>query len=338
MKAMTVALAVLVAGVALADNVYLKSGSVLSGTVAAVSTDEIAFKSDDLGDVKIKLDKIVKLENLGDHAIRYKDYTVETKPLAVADGRFVSNAKPVDMANVKDIDPQAETWHGSLAGAFSAARGNTYENAWSLMANVNRRWEFDRVSGDLGYYYSETGTAGGERQKSTDRWEIEAHHDHFWLPKVYSYENLRYDRDKIAQLDARYRLGLGGGYQWLDGYVQEATGKWNFNQEVGLDYVNEQYENNDDAKKGGFAALRYAHHLNYFPKWNPDVEVFHNCEYLPEVDEWEKYLMKANIGFSTKIILDFSLVAKIEWDYNSKPANDRKKSDVRYIVGLGYKW
>ncbi len=36
--------------------------------------------------------------------------------------------------------------------------------------------------------------------------------------------------------------------------------------------------------------------------------------------------------------MDFDLLAKIEWDYNSQPSGNRKKSDYRYIVGLGYKW
>ena len=48
--------------------------------------------------------------------------------------------------------------------------------------------------------------------------------------------------------------------------------------------------------------------------------------------------MKADIGLTTKVFGDFDLLAKIEWDYNSQPANDRKKSDYRYIVGLGYQW
>ena len=36
--------------------------------------------------------------------------------------------------------------------------------------------------------------------------------------------------------------------------------------------------------------------------------------------------------------MDFDLLAKIEWDYNSVPSVGRKSSDFRYIVGLGYKW
>ena len=36
--------------------------------------------------------------------------------------------------------------------------------------------------------------------------------------------------------------------------------------------------------------------------------------------------------------MDFDLLCKIEWDYNSTPSAGRKRSDMRYIVGLGYKW
>jgi len=320
-----------------ADRVELKSGSFLSGTVKSVSKDAVVFASDDLGEVTIKVANIAKL-NVGEHDVQKTDMTVEKKPLAVEKGAYVTGAQPLDMASVKAIDPVAETWHGNIAAAFQAARGNTYENSGSLIANVNRRWENDRFTGDFGYYYSETGKADGESQKTTDRWEVEAKHDHFWLPKVYHYEDLRYDRDVIQELNARYRVGLGGGYQWLENSVFESTGKWSFNQEIGVNWVKEEYEHNDDAKDNGFCALRYAHHLNYVPKWAEGLELFHNFEILPEVDEWEKFLAKGDVGLSTMLIWDFNLLAKIEWDYNSKPANNRKKDDLRYIVGIGYKW
>ena len=61
------------------------------------------------------------------------------------------------------------------------------------------------------------------------------------------------------------------------------------------------------------------------------------CAVIPGGD-WDKYLAKADVGFATKLIYDLDLLAKIEWDYNSRPAGDRKKTDLRYLVGLGYKW
>ena len=321
-----------------ADKVYLKSGSFLSGTAGVIQNNVLKFTSDDLGDVSIKVENIAKIESERLHVVQHNDNSSEEVALTVKDGAYYVADKKLDMSTVKATDPAVETWHGSVNGAFNAARGNTVENSWSILANVNRRWEKDRFNANFGYYYSEKGTATTDTTKSTDRWEAEAQHDHFWFPSVYNYENVRYDRDRIQELNMRIRLGAGLGYQWLEKRMFESTGKWSFNQELGVNWVKEEYAIPSDAKENGYAALRYAHHLNYLPKWNEGLELFHNLEYLPEVDDWEKYLAKADIGFTTKLIYDFDLIAKIEWEFNSKPAANRKKEDVRYIVGLGYKW
>jgi len=338
MKRLVFAAALMAAAVAFADKVMLKSGSSLTGTVVGAANGVVTFKSDDLGEVKIPVANIVTLEDVGTHVIQYKDNAQESKALSVKDGAYVADQKPLDMATVKAIDPIAETWHGSVNFAFNATRGNTYDDTAALVANLNRRWELDRLAIDFGYYYGKKGTLETPEEKTTDRWEAEAKHDHFWLPKVYHYENLKWERDMIQNLEARYRLGLGGGYQWLDDSMFESTGKWRFNQELGANWVKEDYWGVSDADENGFCALRYGHHLGYVPKWSETLEFFHNAEVLPDVGDWEKFLAKADIGFSTKLIYDFDLLAKIEWDYNSRPANNRKKDDVRYIVGLGYKW
>ena len=333
------AVSALIVSAAFADKVTLKSGSFLTGTVTGASGDEITFKSDDLGEVKIKVANIESLEDAGEHVVRYKDNTRETKRLAVDAGAYVVGEKVLDMSNVKDIDPEEEAWHGSINFAYNATRGNTRENSATVLANINRRWEKDRINGDLGYYYTKTGTAGGDDVRTKDKWDVELKHDHFWLPKVYSYEDLKWERDVIQDLNARYRVGAGLGYQWLDNDVFESTGKWSFNQELGVNWIKEEFaEETDDDKKGGFCALRYGHHFEWEPVWTPGLSLFHNAEILPEVDEWKKFLAKADIGIMTKLIYDFDLLAKIEWEYNSKPAGDRKYEDIRYILGVGYTW
>ena len=330
--------AALLAGAVFADKVTLKSGSFLTGEAGLIQNGKLVFKSVDLGDFKIDIANIKSLDVEKSHVIQYVDNTKAEKVLAVRDGALWSGNGPLDMANVKATDPVEETWHGSVNVAFNAARGNTYDNAAAVLANLNRRWEKDRLNVDFAYNYAENSQTGNETQKTKDRWEVEAKHDHFWWEKVYNYEDLKWERDMIQNLLARYRVGLGGGYQWLENKAFESTGKWNLNQELGVNYIKEEFEGVSDAKEGGFCALRYGHHFGYIPKWAETIEIFHTFEILPEVDEWEKFLAKADVGFTTKVIYDFDLIAKIEWDYNSKPAGDRKKDDMRYIVGLGYKW
>lgn len=333
------AVAILVAGAVFADKVTLKSGSYLTGKAGQMSNGELSFTSDDLGDLKIKVANIASLDVTTENVVEYVDATQEKKNLSVKDGVIVDDKRsPLDMAKVKTINPVKETWHGSVNVAYQSSRGNTYQNSATVLANVNRRWEKDRVNANFGYYYSETGVSKEDKEKSTDRWELEGQHDHFWNVKFYTYENARYEQDDIAGLDYRLRLGAGAGYQWLDGREFASTGKWSFNQEVGAAWIKNSYVNQDPSADDSYATVRYAHHLKYFPKWNDKVEGFHNLEFLPQVDDWENYLIKADIGFSTKILMDFDLLCKIEWDYNSMPSIGRKSSDIRYIVGLGYKW
>lgn len=327
------------ATLAVADTVYLKSGSTLKGKVAGVSGSEVVFNSEDLGEVKIKVANIVKLEDAGEHVIRYQDDRRETRRFSVHEGAYQVDSKPLDVAQVKEIDPQPDPWHGSIYGAFLAQRGNTYENSWSIYGDLSKRWEFDRFAGNFGYYYTETGTSDGfDRKRTTDRWEAQLQHDHFWAGKFFGFERVRYERDMIKDLQGRYMVGLGPGYQWLDNTPFESTGKWTFRQELAIMWEKEEYRGPSDAKENGFAALAYTHHLGFLPKWYDNIEIFHNFQYNPNVEDFDKYLLRADIGFSAKVIGDFALNGRIEWDYDSQPADDRKKSDVRYIAGLGYKW
>ena len=306
-----------VAGAAFADKVVLKSGSFLTGETGAISGDALKFKSDDLGDMEIKLEKIQSIDKAKNHVVQYVDGTKAERILVVRDGALWSGDAKLDMTKVKAVDPVPESWHGSINIAYNAARGNTYENSAAVIANATRRWEKDRLTADFGYNYADSGKSSSTAEKTSDRWEAELKHDHFWWEKIYHYENGRFDRDEIQDLMWRYRLGVGLGYQWLENRVCYGDGS---------------------GKDGGFVALRYAHHFGFNPKFYENVELFHNFEILPEVDDWEKLFVKTDVGLSTKIIMDFDLLAKIEWDYDSQPSADRKKSDLRYIVGLGYKW
>lgn len=208
-----------------------------------------------------------------------------------------------------------------------------------MLASANRKWEKDRFNSDFGYYYAESGKVNEDRKKTIDRWEVQAKHQHFWREKVYNYELGKYERDVMQDLKYRFRGGFGLGYYWFDESVFDKFGKLTFNQDLGIDYVKDEYDyENSECKDNGYAAVQYSHHLSWIPKWTEGMKVFHNFEYLPEVDEFSKYLLKSDFGFSKDLISDFSLLMKVEWERNSCPAKDHKKDDLRYIVGLGWKW
>ena len=110
---------------AFADKVTLKSGSVLTGTADVIRDGVLTFKSDDLGDVSIKLENIASLESDKKHVVEYKDGSKEELAVTVADGALVVDAKPVNMDDVKRTDPEEEKWHGSVNVGYNSSRGNT---------------------------------------------------------------------------------------------------------------------------------------------------------------------------------------------------------------------
>ena len=333
--------------VASADVIYFASGDKLTGTMKSISGGSIVFASDAVGDVTIDAKKVAKMEVDKESEVLYNDERRESVRLGLENGTYSEVdqlGKPVrklDMASVKTVNPEPEKWHGSINIGATAMRGNTVSESASIVANVNRRWEKDRFTADGGYYFAQSGSSKDTKQKTENRAELKAQEDHFWSKKVYSYVNGMYETDHINDLAHRYRLGTGLGYQWLEGDVFESTGKWSFSQEAGIEYVKERWDNDvGKADDDNYAAFRYAHHLKWVPGFvQKSIEVFHNLEYHPDTAYWaDVYTIDADIGLSTTVFAGWTLLAKIEWDYNSQPATSAKKSDIRYILGLGYKW
>lgn len=335
-KSLVSAAAVCCASVLMADKMYLKSGSFLTGKAGDVVGDSIRFASDDMGEITVKLEKIARLESDREHVVQYADLTTEKKRLSVRDGALVEGEKKLDMSKVKAVDPVVETWHGSINLSASMARGNTVSESASLSADLNRRWEKHRFTSALGYYFSQSGDNKADKQKTENRFEIWAQEDYFFFPRFYGYVNGKYEIDQIMELDYRMRIGAGFGYQWLEGDDVAGLGKMSFNQELGAALVKEKYDNGYD---DDFATVRYAHHYTWDIAKTEGLRFFHNLEFLPDLgDPAENYIVDADFGITWAFSKDWQLLAKIEWDYKSKVADGVKHSDLRYILGLGYRW
>lgn len=319
-----------------ADVIVFKSGARLVGKVDSIEGGVIKFTSDDVGAVSVNQDKIDTLTTDANNKILYVDKTTEDAVICMTNGQYTASGKSLDMSNVKAVNPEPEAWHGSVNLSATAARGNTESENVALLADTRRRWEHDRFTANGGYYFAQSGKGKDNKKKTEDRIDLGAQEDHFWTSKLYSYVNGRFERDGINDLEYRYRIGLGLGYQWLEGQVFESTGKWSFNQEVGGTYIKEKYEHIKDDDRFTF---RYGHHLEWIPRWTDKLAFTHNFEYLPDTEDWtEKYLIDTDVGFTYALIGAWQLFGKAEWDYNSNPGPSTKSSDFRYLLGLGYKW
>ena len=321
---------------AFADVIVMKSGARFTGTVKHIEGGTIDFASEDVGDIKIKQANVVSMTTDAAKPVEFTDKRIETGVIARGEGGFTLDGKPLDMGSVKSVAPKAETWHGSVNVSATAARGNSVSESVSALATVSRRWEKDRFGGSLSYNFAQSGDSREDKQKTANRFELQAQEDHFWSSMLYGYVSGNYEYDSIMNLDYRYRLGAGLGVQWLDGRVFDNLGKWSFSQEVGLTWVNERFESSLD---DSYAAFSYAHHLIWDPSWIDGFNFTHNLVYLPELSEWQdNYLIDSDVGFTYAFRANWQLYGRIEWDYKSKVGAGTKHSDLRYSLGVGYKW
>ena len=335
-KTLVCATAFCIALVASADVIVMKSGAKLIGTVKHISGGTIEFASDDVGTVKIKQDNVVSMTTDEAKPVEYVDEREESGVVSCSNGVYSIDGRTVDMKEVKAVVPVKETWHGSVNLSASAARGNTVSETVTLMADAARRWENDRFTAAAAYYFAQSGDSKESKQKTDDRFEIHAQEDHFWTKMFYSYINGKYEYDRIMELDYRLRLGAGIGLQWLEGRAFDGFGAWSFNQELGASWVKERYESDftDD-----YAAFRYAHHLTWDPGWLDGFLFTHNFEYLPDTADWaENYIIDSDFGFTYAFKANWQLLGRVEWDYKSVVGEGTKHSDLRYTLGLGYKW
>ena len=332
--------AALATSCAFADKVTFKSGSVLIGETDVIRDGKLTFKSDDVGKVEIDIAKIASLESEKQHVVQYLDETKDNMTLFVEDGKLVysdgENVKALDMSMVKATDPKEEKWEGSINVSGTVTRGNTVGESATVVADVSRRWEKDRLTADLGYFFAQSGDSKQDKQKTTSRFEAQAQEDHFWTGKgVYNYINGKYEFDRIMKLKNRLRGGVGFGYQWFE-KRDFGCGAMSFNQEAGLSYVTEKY---DHTKSDDYGAFRYGHHFAWTVAAVEGLDFIHNLEYLPQVDEWQdNYMLDMDFGLTYAFRANWQLIAKAEWDYKSKVAKSTKHSDIRYILGIGYKW
>ena len=324
------------AAAASADVIVMKSGAKFIGTVKHIEGGTIDFASDDVGDIKIKQDNVASMTTDKANPVEFNDKRIETGVVAKGEGGFTLDGKDLNMGEVKSVVPTPETWHGSLNLSASAARGNSVSESVAVFGDIARRWEKDRLTGSAAYNFAQSGDNKEDKQKTANRFEIQAQEDHFWTSLFYSYINGKYEYDRIMNLDYRYRVGVGLGLQWLEGRAFENLGKWSFSQEAGITWVKERYKSSLD---DDYAAFRYAHHLAWDPNWIEGFNFTHNFEYLPELSDWaDNYLIDSDVGFTYAFRANWQLIGKIEWDYKSKVGAGTKHSDLRYLLGVGYKW
>ncbi|MBM4163804.1 MAG: DUF481 domain-containing protein [Lentisphaerae bacterium] len=337
MKHTSVALAAL-GGLAITtafgDEVLFKSGDRLTGTVDSVVGGKMMFSSKAAGKVTLNLVDIRTFSTDEPIEIAMADGTVFSQKVAASDEGYVTaiaggSAEPqsIALAHVVKVNPEKAQWKGIVSAGATLVRGNTKSDTAVLSAEATRRSENDRSTLGAGYYSAQQrDDTTGASSTTADNWFLKGQYDYFFSKQLYGYGNLKYEKDRIANLSMRLTPGIGCGYQWIE------KPDFNFDTEAGFAYVHENYSEPTETRT--FMAGRLAYHVN--TSFNDHVKAFHNLEYSPSLETLDTFLVNTDVGLRAAMTPWLSLDAKAQMAYNSQPSEGRDKKDLRYILGVGW--
>jgi putative salt-induced outer membrane protein YdiY len=330
-----------------ADDVILNKGDHLTGTITQVQGGKMTLHSEVLGDVFIPMKDVRTFSTDEPVDLHLTDGTVVNRPVAQSDPGDITftgglaDGQKVAVANIDTVNYQPFSGQATLGG--SLVRGNTFTDTLSAGIKLGYKLNQEELTFTGEYDYGDqknrttttfpaTATTPAKtittsaKTTTTDRWDLYGKYQHFFSKKFYGYADAEVTKDRIASLDLRFTPSAGVGYQWFD------TAPLMFGTEGGIAWLYENYTNGTPNREE--VSLKLAYHLTY--DFNDHVSMFNDLTYYPSIENGKNYLLSSDIGLHAKLTKKLFAELKIEWDYDSNPANNALKNDERYIASLGY--
>ncbi len=238
----------------------------------------------------------------------------EDKPAEKSDTPAKEAAKPAEPVN---------NWDTTISAGATYTSGNSDTLLFNAGVETMRKWTNDNLSlGISGGYGKSSGV------KNTELLGAYAQYNHLFNERFYAGLRLEGTYDSIAFLDYRFRVSP------LVGYYLVKNKRASLNVEAGPSVIFEKYRHQDEET---YLGARFGEKFEY--KLTESTRVWQAVEYVPRVDRWaEKYLVTAEVGIETAINKRWNLRVVLNDVYDSDPAADKKKNDIRLIAGTSVKF
>ena len=314
-----------------ADQITLKNGDRITGTVVSADGTSLNLKTDAAGTLTIKWDAIDTVSSEQPLYVISKNGTVVVGPVSTTDGKFqvaTKNAGTVTVAkdDVKTVRSESEqkaygAWGGSLDAGLSLSRGNSETTNFTLGATATRTTEKDKIGAFINELYAKALTNGIDLT-TANAIHAGIRYDFNLSPKVFAFAFTDFDRDRFQQLNLRNVLGGGLGYHVIK---SDAT---NFDLFGGASFDQEYFSTLDRKSAELLAGESFDH------KFSGVFSVKQRLEFYPNVTDTGQYRLVFDAAAITKMSKVFSLEIDASDRYISNPVNGLKGNDLLLTTGI----
>ncbi len=319
-----------------ADEVFLKNGDRLSGTIVRLTDGKLVFTSNATGEITLDAAHIQTLATTDPVRVHLRDGTAfDRRIIAGQPDQFgietegALRAQAFQLADLVSINPPPKPqpkWTGSVSLGVTATSGNTSTTTANASVSVLRRGEKDRITAGFDYAKGrQKDQDTGVKTTTEDWWRAKAQYDYFISDKFFLFGNGRYEMDDVALLDRRVVIGGGGGYQWIE------SPRTNFSTSVGVASVYEKFANEPESN----SELSLQAGYNFDHQVTDTVKFIHDLTYYPSFDDFGDYYLTTTGDLQASLTKTMFASLKAIFNYDATPAANRGSTDVKYILSVG---
>jgi Protein of unknown function, DUF481 len=257
---LSLAVLLLLGSAALADQVVLKNGDRLTGSIVSGDGKTLLLKTEFAGDVTIQWDAITAIESSENLNLTLKDGKRLSGKIVTQDGKFevagASGAAPASKdavvavrndAEQKTYDSEAEKlahpkltyfWSGLFDTGLALTRGNSATVSYTLAAKGIRETPRDKLTLYSTYIYANDDTSPPKRTTANSL-RAGARFNYNLSPRTFVFGLADFETNELQNLDLRTVFGGGFGYHVIktDTTVLDVFGGFSYDRDKFSAYI-----------------------------------------------------------------------------------------------------
>jgi putative salt-induced outer membrane protein YdiY len=335
------------AGTTLADQVTLKNGDRLSGSIVKFDQDKLLIKSEFAGDVTLQWAAVVSIVSAAPLHVALKNgqtimgvITTKDEKLEVAAPSGAVEAPKGEIVAVRNDAEQevymrtlhphfVDLWSGLLDTGLSLTSGNSESTAFTLAGKAARTTKRTKISLYTTEIYTRSSVAG---VSSTTASAIRggARVDVNFGQRYFAFGLTDFEHDRFQDLNLRNVLGGGFGYHVIKtkDTVFDVFGGLTFNQE----YYSQAFAPPDPATTRKTSEIVAGETLS--TKLGARTTVTEQFSFFPNLSDPGDYRLQFDATGATKIKSWLSWQLTFSDRFVSRPLEGLKDNDVLFSTGL----
>jgi putative salt-induced outer membrane protein YdiY len=323
------------------DQVTLKNGDRLSGTVVKSDDKTLVIKTEFEGDVTVQWPAVQVINSSEPLHVYLNNGQTLVGPVTTADGSLgvataANGTVSAPLASVKVIRSGAEEaayekslhpglsegWAGGLNLGFALTGGNSQTKNLAVAFNANRTTLNDKFILYANTVYATNDAPGAVPSTTANSAQGGLRYDHNLTKKLFAFGNIDFQADALQDLNLRSIVGGGLGFHAIknDHTTLDFLG--------GVNYTRENYS----TFTRNFAAGQVGE--EYTRKLGASTVLIERFYFFPDLTDWGQYRGTFDFGTVVKINRWLGWQTSFGDIYVTNPPEGKKQNDVVFTTGL----